>query len=159
MNLNTRNISQQATLCGRMFKRVILTAAVIGLSGCATMTDWFADEDEIKIRRIAPIENQITPKEVWSYTIGDGVDEYFSRLKPVFANDTVYAAERHGEVVALIRIAAMWYGNVILLFSRTNPSGMTLLACGAVVHRPKSARLQLVMTWFLSPLKMALSVL
>ncbi|MCP4866652.1 MAG: PQQ-binding-like beta-propeller repeat protein, partial [Alteromonas sp.] len=84
-----------------MFKRVILTAAVIGLSGCATMTDWFADEDEIKIRRIAPIENQITPKEVWSYTIGDGVDEYFSRLKPVFANDTVYAAERHGEVVAL----------------------------------------------------------
>ena len=101
MNLNTRNISQQSTLCGRMFKRVILTAAVIGLSGCATMTDWFADEDEIKIRRIAPIENQITPKEVWSYTIGDGVDEYFSRLKPVFANDTVYAAERHGEVVAL----------------------------------------------------------
>ena len=81
MNLNTRNISQQATLCGRMFKRVILTAAVIGLSGCATMTDWFADEDEIKIRRIAPIENQITPKEVWSYTIGDGVDEYFSRIE------------------------------------------------------------------------------
>ena len=50
MNLNTRNISQQSTLCGRMFKRVVLTAAIIGLSGCATVSDWFADEDEIKIR-------------------------------------------------------------------------------------------------------------
>lgn len=102
MTFLTRNISQQrSVLCGRMFRRVVLTAAIIGLSGCATMTDWFADEEEIKIRRIAPIENQINPQEVWSYGVGDGVDGYFSRLKPVFANEKIYAAERHGEVVAL----------------------------------------------------------
>ncbi|OFI32822.1 outer membrane protein assembly factor BamB [Alteromonas lipolytica] len=84
-----------------MFKRVVLTAAIIGLSGCATMSDWFADEEEIKIRRIAPIENQFEPKEVWSYSIGDGVNGFFSRLEPAFGNNKVFAAERHGEVVAL----------------------------------------------------------
>ncbi|NVK58217.1 MAG: outer membrane protein assembly factor BamB [Alteromonadaceae bacterium] len=100
----TRNISQQSQLCGRMFKQVVLAASLVALSGCAavnTVTDWFADDDEIKIRRIAPIVNQVTPKVVWSHSVGDGVDGFFSRLQPVYANNTVFAAERHGEVVAL----------------------------------------------------------
>ncbi|MDC8832703.1 outer membrane protein assembly factor BamB [Alteromonas sp. chi3] len=84
-----------------MFKQVVLAAALTALSGCTTVTDWFADDDEIKIRRIPAIVNQVTPKVIWNYSIGDGVDEYFSRLQPAYADNTIYAAERHGKVVAL----------------------------------------------------------
>lgn len=102
MTTNTKNNTQQPlALCRSMFKRIVLTLTIVGLTGCSTVTDWFADEEETKIRRIPPIENQIMPKVVWDYSVGDGVDGYFSRLKPVYANNNVYAAERHGKVVAL----------------------------------------------------------
>ncbi|QJR82044.1 outer membrane protein assembly factor BamB [Alteromonas pelagimontana] len=71
------------------------------LSGCSTVSGWFADEDELEIRQLKPIEEQFKPKVNWDRDIGDGIDDYFSRLRPVFANDKIYVADRHGDVAAL----------------------------------------------------------
>lgn len=94
------------TTCGRKgrFARTIsiALAASIALSGCATVSDWFADEEELEIRRLKPIDAQFTPTVKWDRDIGDGVDHYFSRLRPVYAYDRIYTADRHGNVVALV---------------------------------------------------------
>lgn len=87
---------------GRLTRALGLAVALsFTLSGCQTVSDWFADDEEIEIRRLQPIEAQFSPKENWSVDIGDGVDGYFSRLRPVYANDMLFAADRHGTLVAL----------------------------------------------------------
>lgn len=91
--------------CGRKgrFARTIgmALAVSITMSGCSTISDWFADEEEIEIRRLKPIEAKFTPKLNWERDIGDGVEHFFSRLRPVYAYDKLYAADRHGAVVAM----------------------------------------------------------
>ena len=91
--------------CGRKgrFARVMGMALAISvtLSGCSTVSDWFADEEELEIRRLKPIDAKFTPSVKWDRDIGDGVDHYFSRLRPVYAYDNLYAADRHGSVVAM----------------------------------------------------------
>ena len=91
--------------CGRKgrFARTIgmALAVSITMSGCSTISDWFADDEELEIRRLKPIEAKFTPKLVWDRDIGDGVNHYFSRLRPVYAYDKLYAADRHGAVVAM----------------------------------------------------------
>jgi outer membrane protein assembly factor BamB len=83
--------------------RNMLVAAVflVSVTGCSTVSDWFADEDELEIRRLKPITEEFTSEVIWETTIGDGVDEYFSRLRPVFSYNKVFVAERHGEIAAL----------------------------------------------------------
>jgi outer membrane protein assembly factor BamB len=71
------------------------------MSGCSTISDWFADDEELEIRRLKPIEAKFTPELVWDRDIGDGVDRYFSRLRPVYAYNKLFAADRHGVVVAM----------------------------------------------------------
>ncbi|WP_371742281.1 outer membrane protein assembly factor BamB [Aestuariibacter sp. A3R04] len=94
-----------STTCDRIGRitRALGVAAVLSatLSGCTTITDWFADEEELEIRRIAPLDAKFTPVVNWETEVGDGIDDYFSRLRPVFANDKLYMADRHGVVAAL----------------------------------------------------------
>jgi len=91
--------------CGRKGRLVrvmgMALAASVMLSGCSTVSDWFADEEELEIRRLKPIQSQFTPQVKWDKDIGDGVDHYFSRLRPVYAYESLYVADRHGSVVAL----------------------------------------------------------
>ncbi len=91
--------------CGRKgrFARTIGMALAVSLtmSGCSTISDWFADEEELEIRRLKPIDAKFTPTINWKRDIGDGVEHYFSRLRPVYAYGTLYAADRHGAVVAM----------------------------------------------------------
>ena len=91
--------------CGRKgrFARAMGMALAISvtLSGCSTVSDWFADEEELEIRRLKPIDAKFTPSVKWDRDIGDGVDHYFSRLRPVYAYENLYAADRHGSVVAM----------------------------------------------------------
>jgi len=73
----------------------------VSLSGCSTISDWFADDEELEIRRLKPIEAKFSPTVKWEKDIGEGVDYYFSRLQPVYAYEKLYAADRHGTVVAM----------------------------------------------------------
>ena len=91
--------------CGRKgrFARVMVMAVAVSvtLSGCSTIEDWFTDDEKLEIRRLKPIDAKFQPTISWEREIGNGVDRYFSRLRPVYAYNKLYAAERHGNVVAM----------------------------------------------------------
>ena len=76
-------------------------AVSVTLSGCSTIEDWFTDDEKLEIRRLKPIDAKFQPTISWEREIGNGVDRYFSRLRPVYAYNKLYAAERHGNVVAM----------------------------------------------------------
>lgn len=84
------------------FSRRLLAAGLcVALSGCSTISDWFADEEEVEVRRLDPIEKQFEATSLWSKSVGDGVGQYYSRLRPALGYDMVFAASRQGEVFAL----------------------------------------------------------
>lgn len=84
-----------------MKNRLIITLLALSLSGCATVSDWFADDEELEIRRLKPIEAAFEPEIKWDIYVGDGVQDYFSRLAPAVAYGKVFAASRDGIVVAI----------------------------------------------------------
>ncbi|WP_240612733.1 outer membrane protein assembly factor BamB [Alteromonas flava] len=84
-----------------LLKPSLLVLGALLVSGCATISDWFADEEELEVRRLAPIDAQFQPKKVWDRDIGHGVDEYFSRLQPALAYGNIFVANRQGDVYAL----------------------------------------------------------
>jgi outer membrane protein assembly factor BamB len=49
------------------------------------------------------INNKIEPEEIWSASVGDGVEHYDSALRPVIFKDKVFAASRAGLVMAFDR--------------------------------------------------------
>ncbi|WP_016954985.1 outer membrane protein assembly factor BamB [Catenovulum agarivorans] len=66
------------------------------LAGCAS-------NDENPDTQPAPrpeINNQISVKKVWNNSVGDGVEGYYSRLKPASGYGKLFVADRRGEVVA-----------------------------------------------------------
>ena len=77
-----------------------LLAGSVLLSGCTTIANWFYDDDELAIRRLKPIEAQFTPQLSWSVELGDGIDNFYSKLHPAVAYDKVFAANRQGLVSA-----------------------------------------------------------
>lgn len=84
-----------------MKNKLIITLLALSLSGCATVSDWFADDEELEIRRLKPIEAAFEPEIKWDIDVGDGVQDYFSRLAPAVAYGKVFAASRDGIVVAI----------------------------------------------------------
>lgn len=74
---------------------------ILLLSACATVSNWFADEEELAIKQLPELSNKFESEIIWSEEIGDGVDDYFSRLQPVLAYNKLFAADREGYVLAL----------------------------------------------------------
>ncbi|WP_416305377.1 outer membrane protein assembly factor BamB [Neptunicella sp. SCSIO 80796] len=82
-------------------RRIVLALTLLAtLGGCTTISNWFADEEELKIRQLKPIKALFEPKIVWQDEVGDGIDDFFSRLNPVVGYGKVFAANRHGLVKA-----------------------------------------------------------
>ncbi|WP_114193356.1 outer membrane protein assembly factor BamB [Edaphovirga cremea] len=68
------------------------------LSGCS----WFnSEEDVVTMSPLPKVENQFTPTTVWSTSVGDGIGEYYSNLRPAWQDSKVFAADRFGIVKAL----------------------------------------------------------
>ena len=68
------------------------------LSGCSLFN---SEEDVVTMSPLPKVENQFTPSKTWSTSVGDGIGEYYSHLRPAYQDGTVYAADRHGIVKAL----------------------------------------------------------
>lgn len=90
------------------------------LSGCS----WFSSEtDVVTMSPLPKVENQFTPNTVWSTSVGDGIGEYYSHLRPAWQDGKVYAADRNGVVKAMDaeKGSAVWSVNLAEksgLFSR-----------------------------------------
>ncbi len=81
-----------------MFKHFLpVFASFALLSGCSTITDWFDDEETLQ--PLVSIEKQYDVDAVWETTIGGG-SQFYSRLIPVVAYDSVYSASKDGVITA-----------------------------------------------------------
>lgn len=81
---------------GLINKKIIAALLVVtALSGCSSN-----DEDEsLRVADLPDIENKFSPKKLWHQGV-NGSDDYFSRIKPVIANDKVFTASREGDALA-----------------------------------------------------------
>lgn len=68
------------------------------LSSCSLFS---GEEDVVTMSPLPKVENQFTPNKAWSTSVGNGIGEYYSHLRPAYQDSTVYAADRHGIVKAL----------------------------------------------------------
>ena len=84
-----------------MNKYLIVVLLIGTLSGCSTISGWFTDEEELKIRRLPEISNAFTPRILWDADYSDGTEEYFSRLRPAVDYGKVFVADRQGGIYAL----------------------------------------------------------
>jgi len=50
---------------------------------------------------LTELDEKFVPKVLWEESVGDGSGDYFSRLKPIIANEKIYSASRAGDVIAL----------------------------------------------------------
>ncbi|MFB9214712.1 outer membrane protein assembly factor BamB [Vibrio sinaloensis] len=79
-----------------MLKKALTAAVLTGiLAGCAS------EEDTIVMAPVPQVASEFTPQSVWSASVGDGVDSYYSKLSPAYAYDKVFVASRDGDVKAL----------------------------------------------------------
>ncbi|MBA5764224.1 outer membrane protein assembly factor BamB [Vibrio sp. 404] len=80
----------------KMLNKALTTVAVIGvLAGCAS------EEDTIIMAPVPQVDSEFTTSSVWSSSVGNGVEQYFSKLSPQYAYGKVFVASRNGEVKAL----------------------------------------------------------
>ncbi len=79
-------------------KILVICLLSIGLTACSS-----TDDDEIDKTlpvELVKIDQQFTPKVLWESSVGDGVDDYFSRIKPVAAYNKIFSASRNGDTLA-----------------------------------------------------------
>jgi outer membrane protein assembly factor BamB len=77
------------------------TLAVLLLSSALFSCSSTDEEDASQVvAELGEINQQFEPDVLWEKSVGDGSGDYFSRLKPIVAYDTVYSASRIGDVVA-----------------------------------------------------------
>lgn len=72
----------------------LLSVAAV-LSGCSSETD------VVTMSPLPMVNNQFEPNKVWSTSVGSGVGDYYSHLRPAYQDGRIYAADRKGEVSVL----------------------------------------------------------
>ena len=88
-------LGKQVSRYAKVFAVLILSSTLFACSS--------TDEDEDTSDEPAELiefNEKFTPKVLWEKSVGDGSDDYFSRLKPIVAYDNVYSASRAGDVIA-----------------------------------------------------------
>ncbi|GIU18684.1 outer membrane protein assembly factor BamB [Shewanella sp. c952] len=77
-------------------KTLLACGLSIGLlSACSSN-----DVEEEPITPLAEIEASVFPEMNWSANVGDGVGDYYSRLRPAARYDKLFVADRYGKVLA-----------------------------------------------------------
>ncbi|KFK96776.1 MULTISPECIES: outer membrane protein assembly factor BamB [unclassified Serratia (in: enterobacteria)] len=108
------------------------------LSGCSLFS---GEEDVVTMSPLPKVENQFTPNKAWSTSVGDGIGEYYSHLRPAYQDGTVYAADRRGLVKAMDLLEGKEKWSVDLsektrFFTRNQPALLSggLTASGSNVY-------------------------
>ena len=79
-----------------------LGALALALSGCSYITNWLGGEDNTEPpAELTEFEASLGIEELWSESVGDGVEEQYLNIGPVVRDGRVYAAGRDGVVVSL----------------------------------------------------------
>jgi outer membrane protein assembly factor BamB len=81
------------------YKNVLAVLILSSTLFSCSSTDEDEDTSEL-VAELTEINQQFEPNVLWEESVGDGSGDYFSRLKPIVAYDTVYSASRDGDVLA-----------------------------------------------------------
>ena len=77
-------------------KTLVACSLSIGLlSACSS-----SDVEEETVSPLPEIEASVFPEVSWSASVGSGVGDYYSRLRPAAKYDKLFVADRYGQVVA-----------------------------------------------------------
>ena len=83
-----------------LFNKNVLVACLLatGIMACSSTDD--EEVDKTLAAELTEINQQFKPSVLWDESVGDGVSDYYSRLKPVVAYNKVFSASRNGETFA-----------------------------------------------------------
>ncbi len=91
-----------------IFKNKMLTSKLIaililavGLGACSSSDD--EDPRDI-VAELIEFEAKFEPNAIWDASVGYGVENHFSRIKPAIAYNKVFAASRDGDVIAFDKV-------------------------------------------------------
>ncbi len=93
--------SIKQTNSGLLSKQTRMLAVLLfsSLLFSCSSTDDEEDTSDLPVE-LTEIDQKFEPKVLWEESVGDGSDDFFSRLKPIVAYDKVYSASRAGDVIA-----------------------------------------------------------
>jgi len=93
----------------KQFGRLALTFVVGSMLFACSSND--EEEDENRVAELTEIQEQFEPEVIWDKSVGDGVEHYFSRLKPHLAYGKVFTASRQGELYAFDEVTGetVWH--------------------------------------------------
>ena len=96
---------QRNKLMPQISRCLVMTAVILGLSGCSTISGWFSsdDDDATAPAELIDIDETVELDKLWSTGVGNGQGDGFYRLRPVINGETIYAASADGEVIAVNR--------------------------------------------------------
>jgi outer membrane protein assembly factor BamB len=79
-----------------LYKKLLAASLSLALvSACSS-----SDVEEEPVSELVELQASVFPEVSWSTSVGDGVDDYYSRLKPTVRYGKVFVADRSGEVEA-----------------------------------------------------------
>ena len=83
----------------KRFSKKLLTICVLSvvISACSSTDD---EDEDLKVAELTEITERFKPVVKWDVSVGDGVDDYFSRIKPTVAYGKVFSASRDGDAYA-----------------------------------------------------------
>ena len=86
---------------GRSLSKYTKVLAVLILSSTLFSCSSTDEEDTSDLpAELTELDEKFTPKVLWEVSVGDGSEDYFSRLKPIVAYSKVYSASRAGDLIA-----------------------------------------------------------
>lgn len=78
-------------------KLLVALIVLVMLSACSSSDD---EDEEIRVAELTEITEKFSPEVIWDHSVGDGVSDYFSRIKPYVGYNKVFSASREGDAVA-----------------------------------------------------------
>ena len=102
------------------YKNLLAASLSLALvSACSS-----SDVEEEPVSELVELQATVFPEVSWSASVGDGVADYYSRLKPIVRYGKVFVADRAGEVSAFDEKT----GELVWSKDFTEEFGDTLLA-------------------------------
>ncbi len=81
----------------RALALLLMTSSLVACSS----TDEEDEDLNTVVAELTEIKESFQVDVLWQASVGDGVDDFFSRIKPTVAYDKVYSASRMGTVIAV----------------------------------------------------------
>ncbi|MFM4717856.1 outer membrane protein assembly factor BamB [Aeromonas bivalvium] len=120
------------TLQGNLRRVALATAIAVVLQGCSLFSK---DEDLNPMAPLPKVESSFQADTLWRSSVGDGIGNFYSQLRPAVEDDVIYAAARDGDVTAFERSSGKELWSVDLADLPVNADKRSARLSGGLVSR------------------------